>query len=203
MKKFLFFISFIFLFFNGFCQNTPEAVLEKAKSVILNSKGLSVDFTIKTGGNSGKGILKSMGDKFTVTMPGVRVWFNGKDLYTFNSRTDETTITDPTPDELAEVNPLEYLKFASKNFTSKFSSQKIAGCYVVDLIPKTRRADVKSLTITLRSKDFYPVKISGVSTSGEKVAIDITSFKTGVGINAAEFEYPESKYPNVEIVDLR
>lgn len=203
MKKLLLLIGITILSLNTFAQTSAEDILAKAKSLILNSKGITAEFSIDTNGNINKGSLKSQGEKFTVTLPGVQVWFNGKYMYTYNSRTQETTVTDPTPDELAEVNPLEYVKGASKNFTAKFSSRKTKGVDIIDLLPKNKRSEIKNLTISVNSSNYKLSKISGVTTSGDKISITIDSFNTNAAIDKSEFEYPASKYKGVEIIDLR
>lgn len=181
---------------------TPQQVAQRAASVINASKGLSAEFTMTAGGKSTKGTIKSLGSKFAVSMPQVSTWYNGKSLYTYNPRTSETTVITPTAQELAESNPLLYIKSGGAGFTYKFSTVKRQGKYIIDLLPKNNRSGIKKMTFTVNSSNFHVEKIAVDASSGSTM-VTITSFKTGVSLPASDFEYPKSKYPKAEIVDLR
>lgn len=188
---------------NSFAQQnlTPSQILGKTVDLITSSKGVQADFTIYNSGYSGKGVIKSQGTKYNVKLPDVEVWYNGKDLYTYSDRSKETTLVTPTAEELAESNPLSYVVNASKTYNVSFSTVKKTGKYVLELTPKAK-GEIKRITLTI-NKDYKPEKLVVEPSSGNPISADITSFKTGVTYNSAEFEYPKSKYPKVEVVDLR
>lgn len=181
---------------------TPEQVVQKAAAVISDARNISATFTVSAGGKSSKGTIKSMGAKFTVQLPEFCTWYNGKDLYTYNPRTSETTITIPTAQELLESNPLLYVKGGAGGYTYSFSPVRRNGKYVVDLIPRSKRSGVKKLTFTINAENFHTERIA-VSMGGGQTVIDVTSFKTGLSFMPSEFDYPKSRYPKAEIVDLR
>lgn len=182
---------------------SPAQILTKAVSAVSNSKGVECRFTVSGAGYSGRGEIKTLGSKFTVTLPDVAVWYNGVNLYTYNKKAGETTIIKPTADELGETNPLAYISGAQNKYSVAFSTVKKTGKYVLELVPKTKGDAVKRITLTLNQNTFAPEKIVMEPKSGSPLTAEITSFKTGVGGVAADFEYPKSKYPNVEVVDLR
>lgn len=182
---------------------TPSQILAKTVGLISGSKGVEANFKIYNSGFSGSGTIKSAQSKFRVTLPDVEVWYNGKDMYTLNKRTNETTIIKPSAEELAESNPLAYVTSAQKNYNVAFSTVKKTGKYVLELTPKTKSGEIKRVTLTVRSKDYVPEKIVVEPKSGAPVSADISSFKTAASIPAADFEYPKAKYPKVEVIDLR
>ena len=182
---------------------TADKIIEKSAGIITASKGLSAQFKITANGQSGIGTVKSMGDKFMVTLPDVQVWYNGVGLYTYNSRTQETTVVTPSAEELMESNPLLYVKAYQKSFTPSFASEKKTGKYIINMLPKNKANDIKKLTFTINSTTFEPEKITAEFSGGNKMNIEITSFKKNASISASEFEYPQSKYPKAEIIDLR
>lgn len=181
---------------------TPEQVAQKAAAVITSAKGMSADFSVRSGGMEMKGTVKSSGTRFSVTTPQVSTWYNGKSLYTYNPKTSETTVTVPTAQELAESNPLLYVRGGGSGFTYKFSTVKRTGKYVIDLVPRDRKSWIKKMTFTINSSNFHVEKIDVISSAGSTV-VTVLSFKTGMTFQASEFEYPASKYPKAEIVDLR
>ena len=181
---------------------TPQQVAQKTAAVVSNAKTISATFTFSGNGRKSQGSIKSSGNKFSVILPDVSTWYDGKEMYTYNPRTVETTVITPTAAELMESNPLLYVKGGGSNYTYKFSTVKRTGKYVVDLTPVKKNSEIKKMTITVNSNTFNPERIV-VTTSGGVLTVDITSFKTGVDIPASEFIYPKSKYPKAEIIDLR
>lgn len=182
---------------------TPSQILSKAVSAISQSKGVEASFTVTNSGFTGRGTIKTSGLRYHVSMPDVEVWFNGKDLYTYSKRTDETTIVTPTEDEIQESNPLAYVTGAQKNYNVSFSTVKKTGKYVLELLPKNKNNSIKRITLTLNKSNYTPEKIVVEPTNGNPISSEITSFKTGVNWPLSSFEYPKSKYPKVEVVDLR
>ncbi|MCH5227852.1 MAG: outer-membrane lipoprotein carrier protein LolA [Muribaculaceae bacterium] len=182
---------------------SPAQILAKAVSNISNSRGVEATFSVYNSGYSGKGVIKTQGNKYKVTLPDVEVWYNGKDMFTYNKRAAETTLVTPTPEEIAETNPLVYVANARKNYNVSFSTVKKQGKYVLELTPKVKGEEVKRVTLTLNNSTFSPEKIVVEPKRGNPITMEISSFKTGTNSSVSEFEYPKSKYPNVEIVDLR
>lgn len=206
-QSFYIFITIILSLF-GFKLNAQKAmtaaeVLNKTTSLISNSKGVETNFTIYNSGYSGSGSIKTSGQKFNVTLPDAEVWYNGKDLYTLNQRTMETTIVSPTVEELAESNPLTYVTSVSKNYAVSFSTVKKEGKYVLELIPKAKNQEIKRITLTINKSKFTPEKIVVEPRSGSPITAEISSFKTGLDLSSILFEYPKTKFPKVEIIDLR
>lgn len=181
---------------------TASEVVKKAAAVVSGSKGIEVSFTLMSNGHSSKGVIKSLGSKFMVSMPEVSTWYNGKSLFTHNPRTMETTVTTPDSQELLESNPLLYIKGGISKYNCSFSKTKVRGKYVIDLVPVGVKSGLKKLTFTVNSANYKTEKIV-VTASGGVSTVTVNSLKTGVEIPSSVFEYPKSKYPDAEIVDLR
>lgn len=203
LKYAIFFLT-LFLVNEVSGQNnlSPQQILERVIKIISDAKGVEAKFTIYNSGYSGSGIIRSQGSKFNVSLPDVEVWYNGKDLYTYNKRTSETTIVIPTPEELAETNPLTYVTSASKSYNVAVSTVKKPNKDVLELTPKNK-SEIKRITLTISQKDSKPEKIVVEPSHGNPISAEISSFKTGIELSSSQFEYPKSKYPKVEIVDLR
>ena len=197
----LFLISFV-----GFklgAQETPVNILNKAVNAISAANGIEANFKVFNSGYSGSGTIKTLGNKFKVTLPDVAVWYNGQDLYTYNSRTNEVTVTIPTDEELAESNPLAYVTRAKNGYNVIFSTVKKDGRYVLELTPKSKGVEIKRITLTLKKSSYLPEKIVVEPLSGNPISADITSFKTSVKLSPNEFNFPKSQYPKAELIDLR
>lgn len=181
---------------------TVHEVLDKAASKISTAKGISCNFTISQDGKSTKGTLKSSGNKFTIQTPANSTWYNGKTMYTFSASTSETTVVNPTVAELAEVNPLNYLKGYKKTYNASFAKKMPKGVYVIELTPIKRSTGIKKITVSLESSNFIP-KSFVINGAGGSVSVAISEVKLGTVLGASVFEYPKNKFPKAEIVDLR
>lgn len=150
-----------------------------------------------------QGTVKSSGNKFAIETPSVSSWYNGSNLWTYNAASKETTLVKPTPAEIRESNPLEYVKNNTKEYTASFSKLKQAGKYVVILTPKKRSNEIKSLELVLNAKTYKPEKMNITLKSGVTSKIVIKSIDYNAHFSNTDFEYPSSKYNKVKIVDLR
>ena len=206
MKKILttLFFSLVALFSVwGQSNLTPRQVLDRSVKAISENKGMELIFNVTTSGYTGKGEILTLGKKFKVKLPDVNIWYNGKDLYTYSGDTGETTVVIPTEEELAESNPLAYITGAEKNYNVSFSTVKKQGSYVLELIPAAKNANLKRVTLTVGKNNFIPERIVVEPKSGDPIRADILSYKKVSNVSSSEFEYPKSKYPKAEIVDLR
>ncbi|MDE6408797.1 MAG: hypothetical protein K2K81_00925 [Muribaculaceae bacterium] len=182
---------------------TAGDILAKSASKVKGSKGVEVNYNISGGGRSISGVLKSSGSKFYVKAGGMESWYNGKSLYTYNPSTKETTVVNPTPAELAEVNPLIYMSSYSKFFSPAFSKNKPAGKYVIDLNSKSRKAPAKKITVFINSKTLHPEKFIITATDGSVTNVSITKGNYACSFASSVFEYPKARFSNVNLVDLR
>ena len=194
---------FLILFVNGICfaELTPEQVAQKTSSLISNVKGLEVGFTILTKSVSSKGNIKSMGKKFAISLPEMKAWFNGSDLYTLNERTKETTVVKPSAEELLETNPLLYIR-AGGQYSYNFSPKTVSGKYSIELVPRNKKSEIKKLVFLINKQNFYPENIT-VSTGSGSISININTFQPNKTFPSSDFEYPATNLKNIEIVDLR
>ena len=95
---------------NAFSATTAADVMKQASDKLRTAKGVTCKFTLSSNQGKMAGTLKSAGAKFALTTPASSTWFNGKNMWTYNSSSKESTIVAPTESEIREVNPLEYIK---------------------------------------------------------------------------------------------
>jgi len=182
---------------------TANEIMTKAATNIRSAKGIYGSFVISSSGKNLTGTFKAKGAKFTLMTSASSSWYNGKHLWTYNPSSGETTLFTPTAEELLESNPLEYLKTYSNSFTSVFSKKKISGKYIVSLIPKSKKNQIKQVEIVFNNKTLKPEKFTIENQSGSVTMVNVKSLDYARSFKASEFEYPRSKYPKSQIIDLR
>ncbi len=124
-------------------------------------------------------------------------------MWTYNVKNSETTLMTPSPQEVAEANPLTLVNSYSSSFMASFAKGQTKGSKTIILTPKSKQSGYKSVHITIPDGSVYPSKLVIVPTSGQKVTVSISQVKSGQKLPDATFVYPKTKYPKVEIVDLR
>ncbi len=182
---------------------TPDEILKKATDKVNSAKGITGAFNINGNGQTLSGKLYVAGSRFHISTPSYSVWYNGKNMWSYNSSSKETTLIQPTSSELQETNPLEYMKTYSKEFSAKFAAKKSTGKYIIDLTPISRRSSMKNVQITLNSVSLKPEKFVITAKNNSITIISVRSLEYNSSLKPGIFEYPKNKYPKVEIIDLR
>ncbi len=200
--RYILFCFSLLSIFNASAQSATE-VMSKAAAKTKAAKGIIGTFSVATSKGNFSGSLKANGSKFAFMTPTVSSWYNGKNLWTYNSASKETTLVTPTASEISESNPLEYLRTYSANYSAFFSKKKANGKYIVNLLPKSKRNSIKSVEITINAKSLKPEKFVIIPKAGDKTTISVKSLDYTRSVKDSEFEYPKSKYPKIQIIDLR
>lgn len=182
---------------------TADGMLKKAAAKISGSAGLTASFTLDYGSQKVSGTIKAAGKKFALQTSSTSTWYDGKNMWTYNAKNAETTLMSPTAQEVAEANPLSIVNSYSSNFTAAFAKGQTKGSKTIILTPKSKQMGYKSVHVTIPDGSVYPSKLVIVPINGQKVTVTITQVKSVQKLSDSTFVYPKSKYPKVEIVDLR
>ena len=181
---------------------TADQVMQKASATLTSPASVTVSFGVINGGSSGSGIAVMSNRRFYLTLGAMTVWYNGKTQWTANSNTREVSITTPLEEEIFETNPFVVLSQYKKDYTCKLAKSK-AGVYSVTLTPKNKNTMLKSGTLIVSAKDWRPIKLTGVTRSGDKFVLSISSIKAGGKLPDSRFSYNASAFKGYEVIDLR
>ncbi len=204
MDKLKYYITAVLLIFALQAKPlTVNEVLAKTAAKVNSARTISCSFSISGAPGNSRGSILSSGNKFYITSALGELWYNGKDLWTYNSSAKETTLNIPTQSELMEINPMLYLNSYGNLFISTLSKRKVSGMYVILMRPKTRKLWISELEVEINAKTFDPAAFVIKGRDGKISRLTILSLRYGLRINPSTFVYPSSKFKNVEIVDLR
>lgn len=206
MKIFRYILSVVMVMgvaFSMSAAETADQVLKKAAAGINGANGLSASFTIDYGSQKLSGTMKASGKMFALQTSSTSTWYDGKSMWTYNAKNNETTLTTPTPAEVAEANPLSIVNSYSSTFTAAFAKTQTKGSKTIVLTPKSKQSGYRSVHVTIPDGSPYPSKLVVIPSSGQKVTISISKVSSSQKLPASTFVYPKSKYPKAEIVDLR
>lgn len=129
-------------------------------------------------------------------------WFDSKTLwsgYDYGDGIEEIYISNPTPDEVAVINPSELLRrsddfrISPKGADTFIMEPRVQGGTVLGVSKVTVRVDLQTMR---------PVSLD-MDMNDSRVSIRISSWKPNRNFQSSMFTCPLDEYPNAEIVDLR
>ena len=134
----------------------------------------------------------------------IQTWYNGKTRWCYVPSADEVSIDEPSKKEMAAMNPYTFLNIYKKGFKMTVKETVLRGEAVYEVYLKARypKMDVKEVYVDIRKSDYQPLCIR-VREDNDWQRVSILSFKAGMQLGDDFFTFPENKYPNVLINDMR
>ena len=181
---------------------SPSAMLDKCVAAINAGGGVTANYNVTSSQGTSSGTIAMLGNKFRITSPDAKCWFDGKTQWSWSPLTSEVNITAPTVSELQLTNPLAAAAHFKANFNMKKAKAKTANTYVIKLTPK-KKDNIQTLwlyfdqtTSLLRTarfemsdKSIYTVRITGYKHKS---------------LPSSTFTFDKSQVPaGTQVVDLR
>ena len=126
---------------------------------------------------------------------GNEIKYDGKTQWVFISEYNEVSITEPTAEELREVNPLAMIEHYMA--TNRISQGEKG---VINFYPHTPKESEYFRVELYLSKYNLPTRLIVYQTNGNKVAIYLDELKK-VSVDNSYFIFDVAKYPNVDVND--
>ncbi len=186
---------------------SPADVLHRARMALALEKGVQVSFTSKTYVRGSRdvvvvpGTLKLRGDRFRLSFGQITASYTAPLLSYYDSDEHTLTLSHPTAEELAQINPLGFAG-DSKNYRITFEKKS-------DAIPVLRFTPVKQgalsyLLITFSAQTGLPIRVQVFAKDGSRIDIAIQKIiSLSAPVSADLFRLNAKDYPGVEVVDLR
>lgn len=192
-------IMLILSTFSSYAISANE-ILTNAANKYTSSKSISATFNIINNG-SNTGSITIAGDKFVITTAQLSTWFDGKTQWSYAPSTNEVNISEPTQEELQQINPFAIIGSFRNDYNAKLLDKKNG--YKISLTPKNANPTIKNIVITFNSSTLLPSLIVITTKSNTKATIKVKSINVGNALPASTFTFNASKYPGIEIIDLR
>ena len=204
MKLFFCFLILISSISNFSDEKIKGEIIDDIVTKISGYKNISIDFDllyenisldIKTN-KKGKLILEN--DKFSIDLDEQMIINNGDIQWTYLKDINEVQISNN--DITAGVSNLSDLFKISKNdYTILFLKDEI-NFYLIELIPKTIKSFIKiQIKFQKQNKEISEIKV--FDKEGGKFTYSVNRLKYDLEINS--FYFDTSKFPGIEIIDLR
>lgn len=177
-------------------------VMRKVLNAVESAQSLTFDMSAAVSGRNSNASLTVSGPKFVCNMAGIQVYYDGTTQWAYDPAAAEVSVSEPTADELAEVNPIAFMRDYSKNYTlSDVTSSQ--GRYTLTLTARRRSLFVRSATVTVNASDWMPATISASLSNGTTMQIVVRGVTRGNALPLATFRFDTARHPGVEVIDFR
>ncbi len=214
MKRNIFTLAVLFIASVALAQSSAEArkMLDKAYAAYENAKGIEIAFTATATEANGtayqpqKGVAKVKGNKFTLDMPGMNTWFDGKTQWVLMEDLNEVNVSNPTGEEIASISPLALLNMYKTGYTLKAPVSKTVNgknVHFINMAPVGNKSDFKDISVALDKASNNIVQVNLTMKNGMKTKIDINKYNANANYADSEFIFNKSNHKGVEVIDLR
>lgn len=200
MKKLLLLFTCFFALLTSNAQDNriAEKILDKVFVFLSNPEGVRIDFT-----GSENGYLIMKGEKFYLNNQSIQSWYDGKTQWSYLTDNEEVNISSPTKEEIQAISPYHLLKRYKSDYTYIYIGQSKRKGKLVHEINLTSKSDIINDIKLIISDDNKPVAILFYRNNKLMSEVNITSLQTDSKIDDKLFRFDKTKYPQVEIIDLR
>lgn len=199
LRILLLFISLSFACFS-YAIESPKEILNKVASNFTKGQAVSIDFLLHEGEKNAKGNIIIKGEKYFLSVEGIKIWFDGKTMWTYVLNNEEVNITSPTEEEIKKSSPFSFLYMYNEGYDLKMGVSK--GDYNEIIMTRTLSSRVFSkiiIRINKRTYDPMFIQIENQNTIMSISDMTITRKK----LVDSEFKFNENLYPNIDLIDLR
>ena len=213
MKKTIFIFLLTLFTAAAFAQQNidpkAKAVLDKAVQELQRTSGVTADFqiTMAAGQTDQKQIVKGSlwlkGNKFKLVVPGVETYFDGTTQWVYMSDAKEVTISNPTAEELREINPTALLASYKKGYKIEFDAGNSSSTanYDINLYPTDLKKDFFRINIKLDKNNYNLLSIKTYDKSGASTDIVLAKYQSNVPLDDSMFVFQTKD--GVDEIDLR
>lgn len=205
-------VSCLFVF-NSYSQNDPKAqeILKGVSAKYKSFKTLTASFKLnlldkksnKAQNQNGTVTLK--GNMYHLTMADQEVMSDGKAMWTYLKESNEVQISEAETKPDA-ISPTNIFTMYEKGFKTKYISEKTENgkvVQVIELFPEDNKKNYIKIAIHVLKAEKYVNSAIVYDKNGNVYTYTITKFTPNATVTDDLFVFNKTKYPGVEVVDLR
>lgn len=210
----LFSFSILTLAATAQTKSDPDAkkILDAVSTRFKSFASPQATFTYSVENAQGKalstkhGTVVMKGNKFKVNMDGMEIFSDGRTVWNYDKSANEVTVNNLSEGGSGMTPQKVFTNFYDKDFLYKLNgTKKVGGKTVqeIELTPldKTRPYYKVYVWVDRANNTIYSAKF--LEKSGGRYSYTINSIRPASSIGDTEFIFNKSKYPGVEVVDLR
>ncbi|GAB3412646.1 LolA family protein [Niabella aquatica] len=215
MKKLLFTgIGLLIAAFTFAQQRDPraKALLDEVSAKFKSYKTVSAGFAYEIRNAASKvlskkaGTVQMKGNSYVINLGGNKIMSDGTTTWNYDPAAKEVTVNSSTASEGTITPQKLFTDFYNKDFMYAMEKDdKVGGREVnkVVLQPIDKSKPLARVYLAIDKATKNIVSATVIEKSGNRYVYNISNFKTNTAMADADFTFNKSKYPGVEVVDLR
>lgn len=190
-------------------EHSAIALLKRAERLIYSDKSTKeVQFAStyydsngsKTGQTTGRMLID--GERFRLEYGNIIAVFSTGILSYHDSEQETLTISQPTEEELIQINPLHFVRSNGKGFNCQ-TLPSVKHGEVIGLTPQKKTNGLKQVEVVLKRTNGAPSEITIIGEDDARLIVRIISIEPTSNQPASTFTLEPKQFPNSEVVDLR
>jgi chaperone LolA len=189
-----------------------KAILDGVSAKFKTYSSVQATFSYKVENAAGKalstktGSIMMKGTKYKVLFSGQEIFCNGTTIWNYDKAANEVTISNLDASSGLITPQKLFTNFYDKDFKYLLNGEKRVGTKTlqeIELTPidKSKPFHKVYVQVDKAAKTIYSTKV--LENAGNRYIYTVTTFKTNAALSDALFTFDKSKYPGVEVVDLR
>ncbi len=216
-------LFYIYMLTVVFGLNIQAQTSEKANKILTraseniksyNSIKLKFSFTHENIKNetleTQNGTLLLKGNKYFISMPQTDIYYNGNTMWNYIKNANEVNVIKPESDTtsgaLDFTNPKQLFTIEEEDYKSKYVGEitKDGKTYhKIDLYPRNLNLDYHRIRVLIDEQAKLIQFVKVFSKQGEHFTFEVNNFNTNLNVSDDKFTFDKSKYPDVEVIDMR
>ncbi|MCX7863111.1 MAG: outer membrane lipoprotein carrier protein LolA [Bacteroidales bacterium] len=189
-----------------------KSILDKVSQKNKSYKTIKSDFAIilenkrENIKDAKKGVIWIKGNKYKIDLAQSTIFFDGTTQWTYIKESNEVNITSPDPKDDNTLNPAKIFTLYETGFKIRFIRERFEknrALYEIELYPKDLNKDFTKINLKIDKDKNQIFSMKRFGKDGTDFYIEIISVKANEEMADAMFVFDKSKYPKVEINDLR
>ena len=131
------------------------------------------------------------------------VWYDGKTQWSYSPAINEVNITEPTAEELQQVNPFAIIQAFRRAYKAGYVGKANGVTRQVQLTALNPRDEIRKAIVTMNTSTLFPASIVLTMTGNKTITIKVSSARVGATLPMSTFRFEKKKAPKAQVVDLR
>ncbi len=189
-----------------------KAILDELMAKARTWNSFEADFSSRLQSTRDKldvqqqGQMKVKGNRFRLQLDKNTIINDGNTMYTYSKESNEVTLSDPSEMD-QELDPSKLFTQYEKGFKSQFVEERTENgttVQVVKLFPlEPAKKPYHTVVLTVDKAKKEPRKIEVLYKDGNHVTYTLDRFVANPELADGLFAFDKSKYPGVEVNDMR
>jgi outer membrane lipoprotein carrier protein len=187
-------------------------ILDKLAGHTRSSPSLFVDFTFSMTSQKDDiseefdGQITMKGNKYRLSIMNTEIWFDGESMYTYLPDVNEVIISEPDEDGGLMSNPAELFSIYHEEFRYSMQGETTGdgkSLYEIDLHPIDLEQDFHTVKLFVDRKNSFIHSAIIAGKDGNRYMLTVNNFNNTRQVADSYFVFDKSKFPGIEIIDMR